>query len=77
MSFSSFSFSALLCLRLPDVYHAAVDVVRTRQTPQPPGGAEGRGGRSSDRQSRRHDGDAEEDPAGERSFEGNFKVEKK
>ena len=34
-------------LCISDFYNAAVDVVRTGQAPQPPGGAEGGGGGSS------------------------------
>lgn len=69
-----FCHTQLDSLNVSDFYNAAVDIVRAGQTPQPPGGAEGGGGGSSGWKPGRHDGDAEEDSTGQRSFEGNTEV---
>lgn len=63
---SLFSFLILLtqCVCVSDLYNTAVDVVWTSQAPQPPGGAEGRGGCSSGYSPGRHAGDAEQDSFG-------------
>ncbi|XP_029952443.1 cholesterol side-chain cleavage enzyme, mitochondrial isoform X3 [Salarias fasciatus] len=57
-----------------DFYNSAVDAVRTGQTPQPSGGAEGRSGGSPGGQSGRHVGDPEADSSGQSCSEGNTEV---
>lgn len=61
---------------LSDLDHPAVDLIWTRQTSKPPGGAEGGGGCSARWKPRRHAGDAEAHSTGQRSSEGNTEVKK-